>query len=97
MIRSSCRSIPTARTPAACDGCEDGQHFGPSNGLIVGGGPEGDPKVSDPGIGVVHAFADQAHLGAGIAIGQGQQFYPIADCANWADKVVADARPDKCS
>ena len=65
-------------------------HLGPPDALILSTRPESHPKEPDAGRGMGHAFGNQRHFRAfGAALHQ-QQFYPVADRANRADKVMAN-------
>ena len=65
-------------------------HLGPAYPLVLTSYPERDPKKPDPRIGIRNAFRNQRNFGAHFAAVHHQKLNPIADCANRADKIMAD-------
>ena len=59
------------------------------------GRAEGHAEEPDAGIRIFDAFGDQRHLGAVAQARHRHQLDPVADRAERADKVMADARADK--
>ena len=94
--RHIARHLPVKAQP--CAGGHIGQHrqdLWPPHALFGAGHAIGHPEKPDTGVGVGDAFGDQCHLGAGRRPGHQQEFNPIGNRAQRADKIMADARTEQ--
>tara|TARA_B110000503_G_scaffold81968_1_gene125176 strand:+ start:297 stop:569 length:273 start_codon:yes stop_codon:yes gene_type:complete len=70
---------------------QDRNHLLAADNVVHARGPIRDSKKSNACVGIMNAIGDQIELGAAAnRSGHGQKLDPIADCPNWAIKVVTN-------
>jgi hypothetical protein len=66
-----------------------------SDGVVGLGGAICNAEKPDAGVCVLHTLGDQVHLGTCRTARNRQQLNTVANRPDWADKIMANARPDQ--